>query len=897
MPVLMISLLFACLSAETNPGSVTLSLDEGAFRIINREIPPGGKKIDPVKIRVTGNGSITLSAENAWGESVPWSETAEIDGQGTILFDAGMGYYKVTARKGGEIAGEIDFGIVPPWHRGVRERSFFCSNTSHIRLGKELELLQRIGMKVQRVHIASEGAGRTKKSTILDTLRQYDNWILPIVGYSLGEKSSWAKQYRQHGPPADFSFFVSEWEKIVRDFKDVKVWEFWNEPWIFGWTWADTPFRYRELQTLWSNMALKVIPDAEIIVGNSWMFTMDHIKPYPDCWQNGLIHGTSHHPYVDNAALNWRSGAYQRSLDATFLLNRSMNLEYTYITEGGSSVASTQYDHLKHSNFEGPNNILNAAKLPQLFTSNALAGVYQSNMQWDIGYGEEWAQSNTSFGVYTHFTEDRPVLVDIWPENELITGAIFANKKFIDDSVRDLSRSDEISARWKVPVPDSRKDDNTKVAVLYSLTGAHNFNLDEEGTITIYDASGLRAFDMMACEILPRNGKLILPFGQYPVYIVTEALSVMQLYKRIHNAEIERVTPINLYVASLTRPPTEAQKLRIRCMNQLPVPIDVEFEISAAGATIRHHEKLPAALLTDVLVDWPAGVSDPANMYRVNVDASVTAYGKKMGNYSFVQTIQHAAFTWKSILIDGDPQDWESVVPVQLAAISEADESKYLLNPNLKKPEHLENEKANAAFYAAYDSDYLYFCLTGWGAETSAGQLSKPGLDLWKKGEPDGIDHIALCGDVLQLVFGFRDRVPHVGRQVGDPRQWKGHFYDTDYQYAVYKDASGEDHVMRQWGPDTDRRTAYQIDLVPYVSEPEGIQVKITDACYEVAIPRSEIKMFDENLAELRFDFMLNGKFQWAVSAGVFDFWKSNGSYSPSWTVTRPCQDYWGILQ
>ena len=874
---------------------VAFQLREGAFHIVNREIPPFGQKIDPVEIRMTGNGRIKLIAVDAWGNFVPWGKTVELKDSAEVLFDAGLGYYKISAMSGKKVVGEINFGIVPPFHPGVRERSFFCSNTSHIRLGKELELLQRIGMKVQRVHIASDGAGRTKKSTILDTLRLHDNWILPIVGYSLGEKSEWAKQYNQHGPPADFCHFVSEWEKIVRDFHEVKIWEFWNEPWIFGWTWADTPFRYRELQTLWSNMALKIIPDAEIIVGNSWMFTMDHIKPYPDCWRNGLVHGTSHHPYVDNPALNWRSGAYQRSHDATSLLNRSMGLEYTYITEGGSSVASSQFDHLHHSDFEGPNNILNAAKIPQLFTYNALAGVYQSNMQWDIGYGEEWTMSNTSFGVYTHLTEDRPVLVDIWPENELITGAIFANPKFVDAEIRSLRRADEIDARWEVTIPEYRKDDDTKVAILWSLTGRHNFDLDDEGQIIIGKAEGLRAFDMMGVEIQAQESRFVLPFGQYPVYVVTEGLSVMELYERIRGAKIEKVTPLNLYVTSLIQSPSESQKIRIRCKNQLAKPVSVDFKISIPGHRVSHRAMIPAAALTDVFVSWPGTKIRKDNRYPIQIRTSTSVNGKVFAKQTFKQDIQHAAFACRSIQVDGNPSDWDGVVPVHLTAVSEADESKYLLNPNLKKPKHIEDETATASLYAAYDADYVYLCLRGWGVQTSVGRLSKPGLDLWKKGEPDGLDHISFCGDVLQVTFGFRERVPHMGRQPGDPWEWKGHYYDTDYQYAVYKDACGEDHVMRQWGPDTDRRTAYQIDLVPYVEEPEGVQVKITEKCYEVAIPRSELDLLDPEMGEFRFDFMLNGKFQWAASAGVFDFWKSNGSYSPSWTVTRPCQDFWGI--
>ncbi len=878
---------------------VEITLSEGAFNIVNREIPKPGEKIKPLILKVSGTGNYVFTANNIFGKKIDWEKKVILNGASEIPFDAGMGYYEITASKGREKVVAIKLGIVPPYHPGVRKRSFFCSNTSHIRLGEELELLQRIGIKVQRVHIASEGEGRNKNATILDTLKQYDGWILPIVGYSLGERSEWAKKYNQHGPPADFSYFVSEWEKIVRDFSEVDVWEFWNEPWIFGWSWADTPFRYRELQTLWCNMALKVNPGNEIIVGNSWMFTMDHIKPYPDCWQNGLVQGSSHHPYVDNAFLNWRSGAYQRSLDATCLLNRSMGLKYTYVTEGGASVASPHFDNLKLSEFESPNNILNAAKIPELFAYNALAGIYQSNMQWDIGYGRDWTMSNTSFGVFTHFTEDRPVLVDVWPENELIQGAIFAHPQFISDEIKKLPRANEINARWEVEVPGGYNIDRTKVAFLWSLTGKDNFHLDEQSTITIANAKGLTAFDMMANEIPAKNGKLVLPFGQYPVYVTTDDLSVMELYERINSAVIENITAVNYYACSLTKSPQEKQQLRVRIKNQVNVPVHVKLEVKIEGnkQKLVQEAKLPAAKLIDVFIDWPGVELNAENQYPVSIFAEVTSNDKKMGAFQRSQLLQQASFARKKITIDGNSNDWSEQIPVTLEAVSEADESKYLLNPSLKKPAELEDEKAAAQLYTAYDDEYVYFCMKGWGNQTRIGAVAKSGLELWKKGEPDGLDHPADCGDVLQIAFGFRERVPHIGRQMGDLWEWKGHYYDTDYQYAIFKDAKGNDQVVTQWGPDTDRRTAYQIDLVPYVKNLDGAKVKITDDCYEIAIPRSELKLFNPEQGQFRFDFMLNGKFQWAASVGVFDFWKSNGTYSPSWTTTKPAQDFWGIEQ
>ncbi|MGK7392935.1 MAG: hypothetical protein ACNS62_00115, partial [Candidatus Cyclobacteriaceae bacterium M3_2C_046] len=387
--------------------------------------------------------------------------------------------------------------------------------------------------------------------------------------------------------------------------------------------------------------------------------------------------------------------------------------------------------------------------------------------------------------------------------------------KFVTEEVKKLPRADEIKARWEVSIPQSRKNDQTKVAVLWSLTGTDNFNLDKDGQIIIENANGLKAFDMVASQILPENGRLILPLGQYPVYLVTNQLSIMEMYERIKKATILKVTPVNVYATSFTKDPSKPQKLRVRCKNQINNELELQLTLKSNGLkeAVSKKEILPAAELTDVLVDWPGVPVSPDNLYEVVFDGTYSLNGKKE-RFIQKQTLQQAVFANKAIQIDGDSKDWSEVVPVTLHVVSEADEAKYLLNPHLS-PAEIKQETATAKLFTAYDDHYVYLCLKGWGHETTIGTEARTGLSLWKKGLPDGLDYPADCGDVLQISFGFRERVPHIGRQLNDPFAWKGHYYDTDYQYAIYKDADGEDHVMRQWGPDTDRRIAYQIDLVP----------------------------------------------------------------------------------
>ncbi|MEO1236365.1 MAG: hypothetical protein AAFX76_06200, partial [Planctomycetota bacterium] len=172
-------------------------------------------------------------------------------------------------------------------------------------------------------------------------------------------------------------------------------------------------------------------------------------------------------------------------------------------------------------------------------------------------------------------------------------------------------------------------------------------------------------------------------------------------------------------------------------------------------------------------------------------------------------------------------------------------------------------------------------------------------------GVPGGLTHVANTGDVLQLAFGFRDRVPGYGRQMDDVMAWRGDFYDTDYQYNVHS-ISGEPVVMRQWGPDTDRRNGYQVDDVPHIEPVAGAEVEIERdeaagiTTYELAIPRSELTLFDPGELSVRFAFMFRendtrGRLQWAEAAGVFDHWLNYGTFAPTWAMSYPCQTFFGI--
>ncbi|HUW32015.1 MAG TPA: hypothetical protein VM223_10415, partial [Planctomycetota bacterium] len=276
------------------------------------------------------------------------------------VFHQGIGYYSIhvdvkgdTAKGGNQtLTAWTDLGIIAEPHPGLRPESVFSSNTSGVFIGEKLDLVQAIGLKVMRGHFQPPVTAKnpvdgayplnfTGQDAAFAEAKEHGVWVLPIAGYALYglgviHKTGPATRTGMHGPPDNFDAFVKTWEKILRHYPEVTTYEFWNEPWIFGWTWCAPPEDYRKLQKAWCKMALKINPDYQIIAGNSTMFVIDHIEHDPSCWKK-LITATSTHPYGwSTGEPTFRSCETFRSMDYAVQVTRRMGLERMYLTEGGT---------------------------------------------------------------------------------------------------------------------------------------------------------------------------------------------------------------------------------------------------------------------------------------------------------------------------------------------------------------------------------------------------------------------------------------------------------------------------------------------------------------------------------------------------------------------------------
>jgi hypothetical protein len=229
--------------------------------------------------------------------------------------------------------------------------------------------------------------------------------------------------------------------------------------------------------------------------------------------------------------------------------------------------------------------------------------------------------------------------------------------------------------------------------VIWSLTGLSNTQLDQQGEIVISDASGLRAFDLTGCEILPENGRFVLPFGQVPVYITTERLSVTELRDRIARGMIRHVTPVNMYALSLTASADRKQTLSVRIENQLNRPVEgnLRLRIDQSHEQTSARFAIDAGCLEEVQVAWPGIAVSTINRYPISLlailkDDRSQSSDSKIPSIDRDQFVAEAKFAKQTINLTGSPDDWAGITPVIMDSqqFENGRDPTYLLNPNLE---------------------------------------------------------------------------------------------------------------------------------------------------------------------------------------------------------------------
>jgi hypothetical protein len=532
-----------------------------------------------------------------------------------------------------------------------------------------------------------------------------------------------------------------------------------------------------------------------------------------------------------------------------------------------------------------------------------LAGCFQVGVHENGGWGGDYLLGNVAYAAMTRQLEDRPVVADLWPGHPLIWGAVFANPKWITDEVRKLPRAGEIGVRWNVPVPPSRADDPTKVAVVWAQTGPDMDRLDKEGALTIQPAGDLRALDMVGHPIGRKEGDaLTVPFTPFPVYLLSDQLSVVEMHTRIAGARIEGLTPVNSYLHALLTPlGDKPATLTARVQNQLNRPLKATLALAGPDGwkiepAQRAIELQPAEL---VACDFRITATSPTarNQYVVT-----TTIESDAGKYERREIVAVACIQAKTIQVDGNVGEWAPglFAHVDIEQMSNPERHmQWLADPSQPQP----RPKGNRAFVGvdmalAYDNRYVYI----------AAIVHEPGLGNDTAGDPKSFGENPLTnGDCFAFVFAFDERAPDGYRQQGDPWYWKGMVRDTDYAVCHFRQRADQPMLLSLQVPGLTWRTDFRTERVNTFPVPRARARFVRDetprtTTYEIALPRRYLSRFDPAKPYCRFGFVyFNDEklppLEWSRACGVFDYWRGSGSFLPTWEAFLACQTRWGILR
>ena len=95
--------------------AVSLSAGEGIYGMVTRPLSPG-QPIDPVTLKLTGSGSVTLSAVDIFDRPVAWKQTVTLaaDVPQTVPFSPpSLGFYHLAATVDEKEEAGLDLGIAP----------------------------------------------------------------------------------------------------------------------------------------------------------------------------------------------------------------------------------------------------------------------------------------------------------------------------------------------------------------------------------------------------------------------------------------------------------------------------------------------------------------------------------------------------------------------------------------------------------------------------------------------------------------------------------------------------------------------------------------------------------------------------------------------------------------
>jgi len=524
------------------------------------------------------------------------------------------------------------------------------------------------------------------------------------------------------------------------------------------------------------------------------------------------------------SALSLRSGAYQRMVDFGVQTARRMGVERAAVVTPADEPGAASPQQ----------------RAWELVTRQVLAlamGAETVFFPWGRGLPHP-RPSAAAYAWMAHLIGRARYAGDAWGDVPLIHAHIF-------------------------DAPDGR------VAVVWSWVGQDAGPCDH-GVLVFGNGMGLQAVDVVGHPVgIWKGERLIVPFGEAPVYLTSTDLSVQQMRDRLRQAEVVGVSPASVHVESILRGRMPGRvRVTLWVQSHRPTPLSGRAGLLlpegwTARDTKRQFDLQPGEAKE---VSFECDVADDAGPGPHTIEVALSLDEEFVRH---VQPVWVAQAPRRTIEVGYGLADWEGIAPVVVASA---------------------DGKTRAEVRTAWDADCFYFS-AAIARERSTFRAGR----------------FAFEGDAVQLGWGGRGRADD---DFGHPaRGWAlpaGAFRDTDHLMALVYTADGP-QILRLRGPHMMLRAHVPGNQDPWYGPVDGAQLDIARdreagrTLVEAAVPWSALApLAGKQDAIFRFGFRIGNAdgppMTWSEEARVPAFLANPASFLPLSDASLPCQTWWALV-
>jgi len=523
-------------------------------------------------------------------------------------------------------------------------------------------------------------------------------------------------------------------------------------------------------------------------------------------------------------ATSLRSGGYRRSVDYGVQTAKRMDVPRAAVVTSAQEPGAASPQQ-------------RAWKLVTRHVTAVAAGAERVFFRWGCGLPRPRA-SAAAYAWMAHLLGDARYEGDAWADVPLLYGHVFSGPE-------------------------------RQAAVVWSWVGGGDEDHCDRGVLVFEDGRGLEARDVLGHPIgIWKGRRLIVPFSEAPVYVVSLTLSAGQVRDRLRKARIFGIAPGTVRVESLIRgrvPGKTRVTLWVQSHRAEPLAGRAGL-LLPDGWEVRDSKRrfdLPPGEAGEVSFECTAPEDAGRGPYPVEAVVSL--------DEAFVrhrQEVWRARTPKRTIEVGYGLADWDGIDPVVLEG---------------------PDGEVWAEVRSAWDEQFFYVSAS-----------------VRRRRATFRAGTFAYGGDAVQLAWGTEGRADddfaHPARGWALP---DGAFRDTGHLMALTFGRDGA-QVIRLRRPGVVLRSHVPGNLDPWYGPVEGARAVIArdgaigHTVYEAAIPWEALAPLRGGRGRIyRFAFRVGRgdkpPLDWAREAGVPEFLANPCSFLPLSEPTLPCQTWWGM--